>query len=219
MIETDKQRRWWFATHPEFSRHRTRQRERNHRLEEDWKLFQQALERDRMGLEPDPHTLLDLFPYRRFITAPVQAFRNLFTGMAGHTILNVARRGEAGGPGKWVEVARRGGPSLEHQSRMSGQPIRETGGKYSIREYDVNGVKFDDYKDGKLYEYKTRLGHLFDKNHEFNPWVKDAEQFRDQARRQTTAAEGMPVIWKVGTDLVEPLKKAVGKVPGVTIKP
>jgi len=153
LIETDKQRRWWFATHPEFSRHRTRQRERNHRLEEDWKLFQQALERDRMGLEPDPHTLLDLFPYRRFITAPVQAFRNLFTGMAGHTILNVARRGEAGGPGKWVEVARRGGPSLEHQSRMSGQPIRETGGKYSIRECDVNGVKFDD---GFIHLAKTR---------------------------------------------------------------
>jgi hypothetical protein len=43
--------------------------------------------------------------------------------------------------------------------------------------------------------------------------------FRGDALRQTKAARGIPVIWRVGADQVNAFKKAVGKVPGVIIIP
>ena len=45
-------------------------------------------------------------------------------------------------------------PAERLQSKMSGQPIIERDGKFYIKEYESNGVKFDDYKNGILYEYK-----------------------------------------------------------------
>jgi Restriction endonuclease fold toxin 5 len=126
--------------------------------------------------------------------------------------------GKAGGPGKWVEVPR--GPyGLVHQSKMSGKPIVERNGKYYIQEYEVNGVKFDGYKNGKLYEYKDNYSHLFDKNNELYSWVKDPDQWLRQARDQVDAANGIPVIWRVGSNQVEAFRKALGNIPGVTVKP
>jgi hypothetical protein len=94
---------------------------------------------------------------------------------------------ETGAPGKWVEMARpRHG--LEHQSTMSGQPIREEAGKYLIKEYEVNGVKFDGYANGKLYEYKGRYSHLFDKDNQIRSWVRDPYQWQKQASDQVKAA-------------------------------
>lgn len=131
--------------------------------------------------------------------------------------------GRSGGPGKWVEVGRRGGPSLEHQSKMSGQPIIESGGKYRIKEYAIptkgKPVVFDDYRDGKLYEYKAEHGHLFDKNNDLNVWVGKPEQFRDEALGQARAAKGIPVIWEVDPKHVDAFKKAVGDIPGISIVP
>jgi hypothetical protein len=126
--------------------------------------------------------------------------------------------GKSVGPGKWVEVPR--GPyGLVHQSKMSGKPIVQKDGKYYIQEYEVNGVKFDDYKNGKLHEYKENYSHLFDKNNELYPWVKDPGQWRRQAKDQIEAANGIPVIWRVGQNQVEGFKKAVGRVPGLSILP
>jgi hypothetical protein len=117
-----------------------------------------------------------------------------------------------------VEVARpRQG--LEHQSKMSGQSIRESGGKNYIKEYELNGVKFDGYANGRLYEYKENYSHLFAKNNELYSWVKNPGQWRRQALDQVDAANGIPVIWRVGQNQVGAFKKAVGRVPGLSILP
>jgi hypothetical protein len=126
--------------------------------------------------------------------------------------------GKSRGPGQWMEVGR-AWQGLEHQSRMSGQPIIERGGKYFINEYKIGTTPFDDYRNGILYEYKVRHGFLFDRNNEFLTWVKNPAQFRDQAWGQVKAAKGIPVIWRVGRDQVDAFKKAVGRVPGVKIVP
>ena len=39
------------------------------------------------ALISDPHTFLDLAPYKRFITAPVQSLKSLFTATAGDAIV------------------------------------------------------------------------------------------------------------------------------------
>ncbi len=126
--------------------------------------------------------------------------------------------GKSGGPGKWVEVAR---PwhGLAHQSKMSGQPIIERDGKYYIKEYKLNDVYYDDYRNGILYEYKGNLRHLFDKSDEMMTWVDRPDQFRDEALRQVGAAKGMRVIWRVGSDQVKAFQKDLSDIPGVTVKP
>ena len=126
---------------------------------------------------------------------------------------------EGGGPGKWVEVprARHG---LEHQSKMSGQPIRQEAGKLFIKEYEVNGVKFDDYKNGILYDYKApRYTKFINEKGEFRDWFRGAKEARDRALAQAEAADGIPVVWKVGRDQVVAFSKAIGKVRGLTIEP
>ena len=106
---------------------------------------------------------------------------------------------------------------LEHQSKMSGQPIRERGGKYFINEYELNGVKFDDYKNGKLYEYKGPQGNLV--NRKTDEFCECITGLHDDAIRQAKAARGIPVIWRVEDNQVKAFERAVGKVPGVIIIP
>ena len=48
---------------------------------------------------------------------------SLWDRLASSSNRQASSLGESGGPGKWVEV-RRGSHGLEHQSKMSGQPIR-----------------------------------------------------------------------------------------------
>jgi hypothetical protein len=130
-----------------------------------------------------------------------------------------SNRPTGGEPGKWVEVAR-SRYGLEHQSKMSGQPIREEAGKRFIKEYEVNGVKFDDYKNGILYDYKApKYTNFINKKGEFHDWFKGADEARVRALAQTGAADGIPVVWKVGRDQVQAFKTAVGKVRGLTIEP
>ncbi|MBI5250282.1 MAG: hypothetical protein HY912_12375 [Desulfomonile tiedjei] len=226
MIRTEKQRRWWFATHPEFSWGRLgistgSLGKYGHLFDknaDDLDRWRRAVELDKKGLEPDPHTALDIMPYRRFVTSPIQAFRDLFRSKARDAILNATRPEKSKGPGDWVEVPR--APlGLEHQSKMSGQAIRESGGKSYIREYELNGVKFDDYKDGKLYEYKGPQGKLLNKEGEFYDWVRGSKAAQDQAARQVEAAAGIPVVWKVGPNQVKAYQEAIGKMPGLIIEP
>ena len=126
---------------------------------------------------------------------------------------------ESAGPGKWVEVAR-SRYGLDHQSKMSGQAIREEAGKHFIKEYEVNGVKFDDYKDGILYDYKApRYTNFINQKGEFHDWFRGAKEARDRALAQTGAADGIPVVWKVGRDQVQAFRTAVGKLRGITIEP
>jgi hypothetical protein len=77
---------------------------------------------------------------------------------------------------------------------MSGQPIREHGGQYFINEYKLNGVKFDDYKNGKLYEYKGPQGNFANKKKdEFYEFITT---LRGDALRQAEAARGIPLFGK-----------------------
>lgn len=239
MIWTEQQRRWWFATHPQYSSSRRRHSNKDHSngafsressglpaaSRDSYQIYEDVLDRingyqeSRQALESDPHTFLDVMPFRRLVTSPIGYLKGLLRRQARDAVVYATKKGIDEGPGKWVEVGRRGGPSLMHQSRMSGQPIQKIGDKHRINEYEYNGVKFDDYKNGKLYEYKGSLEFLFDKHHEMKPWVKDRDQFYNQGLRQVEAAQGIPVIWKVGASLLEGLRKAVGKIPGVSIEP
>jgi len=253
MEMTENQRRWWFATHPEFSSNRAGQRSKRFSDHEssaealaDWlerhslgnpagprdsyyqyedvldrmdAYHRQAIEQDKKGIEPDPHTFLDIAPVVRSLAAPIQALRGALRRLAENAVVSAVKKGtKAGGPGQWVEVPR--SPlGLEHQSKMSGQPITERGGKYYIKEYELHGVKFDDYKDGKLYEYKGRQGNLLTRDNVFHDWARARQEAQDQARRQAEAAQGIPLIWRVGADQVEAFKKALGNIPGILVVP
>jgi hypothetical protein len=128
MIETEDQRRWWFATHPEYSWSRRGIRKeggvdpeevdkyvdealkyetghvadllksvkRNFGTEAQYKdelaKLEEARRADERGLEADPHTALDILPYKRFITSPVQAFRNLLRRMAQDQVLSATKK-------------------------------------------------------------------------------------------------------------------------------
>ncbi len=286
MIETDAQRRWWFATHPEYSRsdggtHRSRQGnkkvspeavdayvdehlqyvtgpvaallksvKRNFGTESQkggaarpsshpaadpnsYDKYEQPMDEmdayllegresirqnDEMAVEPDPHTFLDVAPYGRFLTSPVQSLKGLLTSIGRGAVVNAAKKRGAKEPGEWKEVARNTG--IEHQSRMSGQPIAERDGKRYIREYEVNGVKFDDYKDGILYEYKGSQGNLLkNRDRVFQDWCGARQQARDEAERQLKAAKGTPIVWKVGADQVKGFRKALEDIDGIKIVP
>jgi len=236
LIITDQQRRWWFATHPEFSSRGRGQRSENYGGSYDQyedsadsveayrrELWRQAIEQDKKGLEPDPHTFLDVAPFGRFITSPIQAFKSALRRLAENTVVSAVKKGKGtGGPGQWVEVGR-SRLGLEHQSKMSGQPIRESGGKYHINEYKIptatRPVYFDDFRDGVLYEYEGSYGKLLNKQKVFYPWVKGAKAARDQAWRQVKASQGVPVVWRVGSHQVKAFNRAIGKIPGLTVVP
>jgi hypothetical protein len=227
MIETDEQRRWWFATHPEYSWNRRGDR------------------RPGKGRSPADS---NKSPSRPMLAGPL---------ITPDTPLNVQRPGAVGGmypgpsyrpphlggggrppapappppatfskppgaggpsPGEWVDVAR-SRIGIQHQSKMSGHPIQQKDGKLYIKEYKLNGVYFDDYAGGKLYEYKGSYGKLINKLRYFYDWVRGAKKIPDQAKKQAGAAQGTPVIWRVGKDQVKAFKKAVGNVPGVEIVP
>jgi hypothetical protein len=102
---------------------------------------------------------------------------------------------------------------------MSGKPIIERDGKFYIEEFEQNGVKFDDCKNGILYEYKDRYTNFIKDGKEFYHWFRGADRARKQALDQVKASEGMPVIWRVGSDQVKAFRKALEKIPEVTVKP
>ncbi len=247
MLKTDEQRRWWFATHPEYSGGRKGARTGSQKwrkafdhsaadratrgkdedqiqsVAQELELWRKAIEREKMGLEADPHTFLDVIPYRRFVMSPRQALRDLFRNTARDTVLVAVKGGKSKGSGEWVEVAR--SPlGLEHQSKMSGKPITTRDGKCYIEEYRVQGtnraVDFDDFRDGKYYEYKGPYGNLLNnKNREFQHWCEAVHRNRRQAMDQVDAAKGLPVIWRVGENQVNAFKKILEDINGIAIVP
>jgi hypothetical protein len=230
LIETEQQRRWWFATHPEFSSRRTGQwGERFSPQNPSKEAFIREMAKAGWS-RAKAEERWNVYGLNRNITQGVA------TAMGVHGAFGAARAvltggyrwavglgeagaiGKAAGPGKWVEVPR--GPyGLAHQSKMSGKPIIVRDGKYYIEEYKIGDVHYDDYRKGILYEYKGYHRHLFDKNDEMKYWVTEPDQFRVEALRQMKAANGIPVIWRVGADQVNFFRNAIGNVPGVTVKP
>lgn len=79
--------------------------------------------------------------------------------------------------------------------------------------YGVPGID----RNGKLYEYKGPQGNLIKKK--TNEFYGLIDTLPSDALRQTEAAQGIPVIWRVGADQVNAFRKAVGNVKGVTIIP
>jgi hypothetical protein len=49
-------------------------------------------QQDSMRLEPDPHTYLDVGPYRRFLTSPIEAFKDLLRSKARDAILDIKEK-------------------------------------------------------------------------------------------------------------------------------
>jgi hypothetical protein len=235
LIETEQQRRWWFATHPEFSWSRTghsgdvsgrfgrgptenpakeafiREMAKagwsREKAEERWKVFR-LNENIAQGVADAMAVVGALGTARAVLTG---AYRRAVA------LGEVGAIGKSGGPGKWVEVARPW-QGLEHQSKMSGKPIIERDGKFYIKEWEQNGVKFDDRKKGELYEYKDRYTNFIKDGKEFYDWFRGADRARKQALDQVKASGGMPVIWRVGADQVEAFQKALRGIP-VTVKP
>jgi hypothetical protein len=236
LIETEQQRRWWFATHPEFSsrgighngslssrfgprsienpakeafiREMAKAGWSRKKAEERWKVHR-LNENIAQGVADAMSVVGALGTARAVLT---RTYR-WAVGLG-----EVGAIGKIGGPGKWVEVPR--GPyGLVHQSKMSGKPIIDRNGTYYIEEYQIGDVHYDDYRNKLLWEYKGNHQHLFNENNELKTWVKKPDQFRNEALRQVKAANGIPVIWRVGSDQVEAFQKAVGNIPGVTIKP
>lgn len=218
---------WWSHQpfdHPAVSRDSYHQyedvldRHAAHRYQE----WLEELRRADVGLERDPHTLLDLLPFRKLLTSPVQLIRDFFRSTAQGAVVNVVKRGEPESPGTWQKVCR-GPQGLSHQSKMSGQPVMERNGKHYIKEYrvpsDPHPVHFDDFRDGILYEYKGPQGGLLNKDKRFHDWVKGVQGARNQAERQVEAARGIPVIWKVGADQVNAFRKALENIDGIIILP
>jgi hypothetical protein len=236
LIETEKQRRWWFATHPEFSSGRS-----GHGGEVP----------DRIGRlrreNPAKEAFIREMAKAGWSRAKAEERWNIYrlnaniaqgvaTAMGVHGAFGAAKAvltgtyrwavglgqagsiGKSGGPGKWVEVARPW-QGLEHQSKMSGKPIIERDGKFYIKEWEQNGVKFDDCRNGKLYEYKDRYTNFIKDGKEFYHWFRGTDRAAKQALDQVKASEGMPVIWRVGSDQVKAFRKALEKIPEVTVKP
>jgi len=133
------------------------------------------------------------------------------------------------GPGTWVEKGRRGGPSLEHQSRMSGQEIVIRDGKYYVNEYEVRAgdlkASFDDFRDGVLIDYKGDYSSFIGQDGLFTrkPWFRGTGMagLREEAISQLRIAHarGLPVVWHVGEAQVKAFHDVLRDIPGITIKP
>ncbi len=61
----------------------------------------------------------------------------------------------------------------------------------------VNGVKFDGFKDRILLEAKGPGYVKFVKDDKFRDWFTKVPEILEQARRQSVAAHGVPIVWHV----------------------
>lgn len=74
------------------------------------------------AVEPDPHTLFDILPYRRFITSPISAIRGLFKSSADRYILNAVKKGGSGRPPR--RLPPKGAPEYNKIQRDRQQGIK-----------------------------------------------------------------------------------------------
>ncbi|MGV9210898.1 polymorphic toxin-type HINT domain-containing protein [Micromonospora sp. RB23] len=95
-----------------------------------------------------------------------------------------------GGPGTWGVVAE------SMSASAAAYQVRVTGVPFGFG-YEVNGVKFDGFRDGVLLDAKG-LGYAkFAKDGRFVSWYDGADGLVGQAQRQLKAAGGTPITWLV----------------------
>jgi hypothetical protein len=98
MDMTDEQRRWWFATHPEFSWSRTGSRFRQ-RLQSNTALANERLRRElgypRLdeGLQDVTFDALEYLPQGRALSAPIQALKLLLRKMGRDDVISGIKKG------------------------------------------------------------------------------------------------------------------------------
>jgi RHS repeat-associated protein len=86
------------------------------------------------------------------------------------------------------------GKGYEYQSYLSGKPIKD--GK--IEEFNYNGVDFDGYSNGILFDAKDGYKTWFNNDGSAKDWVKNTsvgDDLADQANRQIKAADGNYLQW------------------------
>jgi hypothetical protein len=97
------------------------------------------------------------------------------------------------GPGRHVDT-------IESFSERSSRYQEQVTGNPRGKGYWLNGVTFDNYRDGFLLDAKgPRYAELIKV-----PFIAldKAEEFVDQARKQLRAAEGVPIRWIVAEESV-----------------
>jgi RHS repeat-associated protein len=119
-----------------------------------------------------------------------------------------------GGPGKWVEVARRPGRALDIQSKFSGKEIWYKNNKALIKEYELDGVRFDRFKDNILGEVKDEYGFLIKMGSK-----NAAKQLQQEAARHVLVAQkyGLKIEWYVRSEYVTAFKNVLEKYPQIKI--
>jgi len=133
---------------------------------------------------------------------------------AGVAIAPVPRStgGSENGPGEW-RAAPKGmqPPAIAYQKQITGRVGED---------YVVDGVKFDGFSDGALIEVKGPGYAKFVTSGEFNEDYKAGKKLLKQARNQSVAANGIPIIWHVAdskaADAIRALFEAEG-LKGVTV--
>jgi hypothetical protein len=94
------------------------------------------------------------------------------------------------GPGRW----RRANESMSARAQRYQQQIT---GAPPGRVYDVNGVKFDGFRNGTLLDAKGPGYEWAVRNGQFIRRYNGAQSLLEQAQRQLRAAGGTPIRWEV----------------------
>ena len=93
--------------------------------------------------------------------------------------------------GKWKIVNESMSDAAKsYQELISGRSIRES--------FELKNVKFDGLRNGILAEAKSGMLNFVDQSQgRFKAWFNGGDALLDQARRQSEAAEGLPVEWHI----------------------
>lgn len=131
-------------------------------------------------------------PMQRILRSVVDAT----PAAAGMLFLQFAGLARTGGvvppaasePGQWMPVKESmSARAAAYQARITGRPGEA---------YVVKGVKFDGFSDGILRETKGPGYERFVKDGAYRPWWRGADSLVNQAQRQLSAAEGVPIRWE-----------------------
>ncbi len=95
----------------------------------------------------------------------------------------------AGEPGGWITTTESMSARAQaYQEQITGRPWNWS--------YEVNGVKFDGFRNGTLIDAKSSYKN-FVKDGRFRDWFAGARSLANQASRQLEAANGTPIEWDV----------------------
>jgi hypothetical protein len=91
--------------------------------------------------------------------------------------------------GRWVSVNEHMSASARaYQSQITGMPPGLS--------YEVNGVKFDGFRDGVLLDAKDQYRRFVDsQTGDWESWWRGREELIKRARSQVAAANGIPIQW------------------------